>query len=127
MTATNFSNPVPRHSEAPASWNTNYIDPSGFVCQITLRANSGNELLEKANGALHHLVKSGCEPLNRNRKSISKGVQRNQTLPASKSTDDPDSHDPAWCEIHQCEMTVWEKDGRTWYSHKVNGEWCKGK
>lgn len=35
-------------SEAPASWNTRYLDPNGFECQITLRGESGSELLEKA-------------------------------------------------------------------------------
>jgi hypothetical protein len=34
--------------EAPASWNTKYITPEGFECQITLRGDSGTELLEKA-------------------------------------------------------------------------------
>jgi hypothetical protein len=42
--------------EAPASWNTRYTTPAGFVCQITLRAESGKELLEKANAAMAHLV-----------------------------------------------------------------------
>jgi len=30
--------------EAPASWNTRYLDPNGFECQITLRGESGSEL-----------------------------------------------------------------------------------
>ena len=39
-------------TEAPASWNTRYITPDGFVCQITLRGENGKDLLEKANAAL---------------------------------------------------------------------------
>ena len=35
-------------TEAPASWNTKYTSPEGFICQITLRADSGKELLENA-------------------------------------------------------------------------------
>jgi hypothetical protein len=35
-------------SEAPASWNTRYQTPEGFVCQITLRGDTGKELLERA-------------------------------------------------------------------------------
>ena len=37
------------------------------------------------------------------------------------------SNDPAWCSIHQCEMKRWEKDGRIWFSQKVDDDWCKGK
>ena len=38
--------------EAPACWNTRYLDPNGFECQITLRGESGSELLEKATSAI---------------------------------------------------------------------------
>ena len=31
-------------SEAPASWNTRYLSPDGFICQLTLRGESGKEL-----------------------------------------------------------------------------------
>jgi hypothetical protein len=34
-------------TEAPASWKIRYVTPDGFECQITLRAMSGQELLEK--------------------------------------------------------------------------------
>ena len=27
----------------------------------------------------------------------------------------------------KCEMKRWDKDGRVWYSHKADGEWCNGK
>ena len=43
-------------NEAPASWNTKYVSPEGFECQLTLRAESGSELLEKVNGAISHLL-----------------------------------------------------------------------
>jgi hypothetical protein len=49
-------------SEAPASWNTRYIDPNGFECQITLRGENGSELLEKAANAIAYLLKYGCAP-----------------------------------------------------------------
>jgi hypothetical protein len=34
---------------------------------------------------------------------------------------------PILVPIHECEMKRWEKDGRIWYSHKVDGKWCTGK
>ena len=49
-------------TEAPASWNTKYTSPEGFTCQITLRADSGKELLEKAQAAITHLLQTGCMP-----------------------------------------------------------------
>lgn len=48
--------------EAPASWNTRYTTPQGFVCQLTLRADSGIEMLEKAQAAITHLRKTGRTP-----------------------------------------------------------------
>ena len=42
--------------EAPASWNTRFITPEGFECQITLRGETGSELLEKATTAIAYLL-----------------------------------------------------------------------
>jgi hypothetical protein len=39
-------------NEAPASWNTRYVSPEGFECQLTLRADTGQELLERVSGAI---------------------------------------------------------------------------
>lgn len=101
----------PISSEAPASWNTRYIDPSGFECQITLRSSSGADLLRKAGAALAELIKQGCTP-----------VINNHT---NGKTAQPDI---MVCEIHNAEMKKHEKDGQVWYSHKLaSGEYCKGK
>lgn len=118
-------------NEAPASWNTRYIDPNGFECQITLRGETGSELLEKAASAIAYLLKIGCIPY----------VYRTPQRPADTKPEVKNGNDqgngsngnngtngnPAWFPIHQCEMKRWDKDGRVWYSHKVDGEWCRGK
>ena len=118
--------------EAPASWNTRYMDPNGFECQITLRGESGLELLEKAASAIAYLLKSGCIPYvyrTPQRQGESKpdetknGIDQGNGTNGSNGSND----NPAWCPIHQCEMKRWEKDGRVWYSHKVDGKWCRGK
>jgi hypothetical protein len=31
------------------------------------------------------------------------------------------------CAKHSVQMQRQQKDGRSWWSHKVNGQWCKGK
>jgi hypothetical protein len=32
-----------------------------------------------------------------------------------------------FCPIHQTEMRKFEKNGKSWFSHNVNGQWCNGK
>jgi len=112
--------------EAPASWNTRYVDPNGFECQITLRGETGSDLLEKAANAITYLLKNGCTPYVYYRN----GSQKAATKPEESKQEDIKSDgkdNPAWCPIHQCEMKRWDKEGRVWYSHKVDGEWCSGR
>ena len=104
-------------SEAPASWNTRYIHPSGFECQITLRGDKGTELLERVKNAIEYLLQNDCKPYTYTHKGARK----------SEANSNGKHDDASWCPIHKCHMQKWEKDGRVWYSHKVNGEWCKGK
>jgi len=118
--------------EAPASWNTRYLDPNGFDCQITLRGETGSELLEKATNAIAYLLANACTPSvyyrNGARPADSKAIEQKKSEGASNGNgSDEHASSPAWCPIHQCEMKRWDKDGRVWYSHKVDGEWCKGK
>jgi hypothetical protein len=118
-------------SEAPASWNTRYLDPNGFECQITLRSETGSELLEKAASAIAYLLKNGCIPNeyrsgSRPTSKSKSGTDQTNGSNGTKSTNGTNSN-PAWCLIHQCEMKRWDKDGRVWYSHKADGEWCRGK
>ena len=118
-------------SEAPASWNTRYLDPNGFECQITLRGENGSELLEKARLAIAFLLEHGCTPYayrSAPRPSENKG-EGTKNGNGTHGTSGPNGTDanPSWCAIHGCEMKRWERDGRVWYSHKANGEWCRGK
>jgi len=32
-----------------------------------------------------------------------------------------------WCAVHNVEMTLNTKDGRSWWSHRTDDGWCKGK
>ena len=52
MTTYNTPKPDFLCPEAIASWNTRYITPEGFERQITLHGESGQEVLDKANGAI---------------------------------------------------------------------------
>jgi len=122
--------------EAPASWNTRYIDPNGFECQITLRGENGTELLEKAGKAIVYLLSNACTPYTYYRNGGYQGSSKSKTetkeTTQNNGTDgttgsNGTTHNPAWCPIHQCEMKRWDKNGRVWYSHKVDGKWCTGK
>ena len=98
--------------EAPVSWNTKYIDPRGFQCQLTLRGNTGYQLFDKVDAALDRLLESECRPYPDNRPT-------KQAKPLSV-------HNPTFCYLHDVQMDRYEKDGRSWYSHKHGDSWCKG-
>ena len=122
----NHNTKVNDFPEAPASWNTKYVDPNGFECQITLRGETGSDLLEKAANAINYLLKNGCTPYVFYRNGSQKPATKTEESKKEDAT--PDGKDnPAWCPIHQCEMKRWDKNGQVWYSHKADGEWCSGK
>jgi hypothetical protein len=113
-------------SEAPASWNTRYVHPSGFECQITLRGDTGTELLEKVQIAIEYLLENDCQPYSYNRYGGAVKVKQ-QAEKTNQGNSSNNNDDQSWCPIHQCEMRRWEKDGRTWFSHKTDSGWCQGK
>ena len=74
------------YTESPASWNTRYLTPNGFECQLTLRADNGQELLERANGAMSFLLKNKCTPFSyKGRASKSNNNGGKTTMPITLS------------------------------------------
>ena len=109
MTIDPIIKPEVPYIEAPASWNTSYITPEGYVCRITLRGETGKDLLEKASIALAFLLKQGCVP--------------EQKFPRHNK-----SAETRECPIHKVPMKSYKKDGKSWFSHKAgDGTWCCGK
>jgi len=121
--------------EAPASWNTRYVTPDGFVCQLTLRGENGKDLLEKANAALTWLRENGYMPSefkgyrsrNNGNKSENNPHPSNGNGNGNSYGNEKQDHPESFCPIHQCEMKRWEKNGKVWYSHKTEDGWCTGK
>jgi hypothetical protein len=112
--------------EAPTSWNTRYIDPNGFECQLTIRAENGTELLEKAGKAIAYLLSNACTPYTYYRNG-SHQVERKAEENKLEEQKSNGNDNPAWCPIHKCEMKRWDKNGRVWYSHKTAEGWCRGR
>jgi len=99
--------------EAPASFNVKLKSPQGFSCTLTLRGTNGRELLQRVESALAHLISRGYQP----------DTYSNNPHKANNG-----SNGSKPCPIHNVEMRKFEKDGRSWFSHKLEeGGWCKGK
>ena len=110
--------------ETLASWKVRYLDPSGFECQLSLEADTGSEVLKKAEAAIAYLEGKKCQPLSlafSNGKNH--GAEANsQPVPVSTAEGQPKK----LCQVHGVEMTLWQKGDRRWFSHRWNGHWCKG-
>jgi hypothetical protein len=98
--------------DSVATWSVRFVDPSGFECQLSLEAGSGIDVLKKAQLALERLLEINCTP-----------AIRTASNPTAK---DQENGKESFCPIHKVEMKLWKKNGRSWYSHKVDGSWCKG-
>lgn len=105
--------------ESPASWNTKYVDDTGFICMLTLRAESGQELLDKVDAALAHIMGEGAVPY-----SYGNG---HKSPNSSHANSNGNGHNSDLCPIHGVEMKRYEKNGKSWHSHKTADGWCNGK
>ena len=127
MSDNNSNNNDVLFTEAPASWNTRYISPDGFECQLTLRCEKGTEILAKAEAAIASLLNAGAIPYTyRGRNHRALEAQDDVTENNGNGNGSSIVKSPTFCYIHQVEMKRWSKDGRTWHSHKIEGGWCNG-
>lgn len=106
--------------EAPYSVNTTYSDRRGFCVQVTLRGDDGGDLMKRWDALLDWLLEHGAMPADRYGNPTGRPAAQEQ--PANGN-----GHDPSWCPIHEVEMKLFQKDGRSWYSHKTDDGWCSGK
>jgi hypothetical protein len=92
------STPLP---EAPASVNV-HLTISGRDVQLTLRDTDETRLLARLQAVLAQ-------------------------YPVPVTAPQAQGQDTRWCAIHNTPMRQTTKEGRSWYSHKVDGRWCKGR
>jgi hypothetical protein len=110
------------YAEAPASWTIRYRTPEGFDATLTLRGETGAELLPKTETAIKWLLEHDCTP-ERGRGEAPTGGHG-----SDDKANEARSNDPSWCPIHQVAMTKRTRSGDSWYSHKLpDGSWCRGK
>lgn len=121
--------PTPaNYNEAPASWNVRY-NWSGFDCQLTLRGETGADVMTRAQAAIAWLLANGAHPNGYN----GNGNGKHQAAPAAQLEPvlvpvlDNGEPDPTWCPVHNVAMQRRERDGKVWYSHKNGDGYCKGK
>jgi hypothetical protein len=99
--------------ECGAFWTVKYHDPAGFECQLSLEAANGTDVLRKGEKALDRLQELGCIPVYKSiGQSTGEGTEKESV---------------SFCPIHHVEMKLWKKENRSWYAHKVDGNWCSGK
>jgi hypothetical protein len=110
-------------AESPFSFNVRYLSKSGFPCQLTARAEDSKTILERINGIEQWLVASGATPAGpETPASIAPVVAPSTQEPA------PTDRPLGWCTTHDTQMTLHNADnGRSWFSHKVDEGWCRGK
>ena len=114
------------YSEALATWTTRYLDPTGFECVLSIQAETGIQVIKKAEGAITHLTELKCLPLqtgNHNGHDKEKEPKSDATVEVKQ---EPNTGKPV-CPIHHIEMTRWTKNGRSWYAHRWDDGWCKGR
>jgi hypothetical protein len=87
--------------EAPCSVNCHVLI-AGRQVQVTLRGTDEAEVLTRLEAVLAR-------------------------YPVPQPPAQPQGHGEGWCAKHSVQMTLNNKNGRIWYSHKTDEGWCKGR
>jgi hypothetical protein len=101
LPAPTLAPPAAALPEAPASANC-HVMLEGRQVQITLRDTDETRLLQRLTALL-------------------------QQYPVAQPATPPTEEKEGWCKQHGAQMTLNQKQGRTWYSHKTDQGWCKGR
>jgi hypothetical protein len=50
-----------------------------------------------------------------------------ERFPVEQPASQPQGQGEGWCPIHNVQMRENNKQGRTWWSHNIDGQWCQGR
>lgn len=76
-------------------------------------------------GILDELLEKGCTPTRE--VVVYEAPQEGQDKPATPAKQEVKETPPGFCPVHNVEMKKFEKNGRSWYSHRQGDGWCNGK
>ena len=122
----NVVNPLDReigYSEALATWTTRYVDSSGFGCVLSIQAETGAEVLKKAEGAIAYLGEAKCLPFHLGNHN-GNGQEKASTSEAIVEVKQEGSTETRICPIHNLPMKLWTK---SWFAHRWDSGWCHGR
>lgn len=127
-TPNNQDNKQTIHNEEPHSLTLDMQTSKGVGILLCLRGHSVSDLIEKAKvveGMMDKLGWSAKPPRYKSawgNRSAGSGGQN----PPQQGTANGDGESKQ-CTIHNVSMKRFDREGRTWYSHKTHdGQWCKG-
>jgi len=101
--------------EAPFSINTFVRTPNGFRAQITIRHLSWEAGVAEFEDMVGFLLDQGYAP--------GEGAVTHDAGDGESG-----AGKEGWCPIHNAQMRRWEKNGKTWHSHRVGpGKFCRGR
>lgn len=88
------------------------VSPQGLEVHWQLQ---GDKVYEDAVKLLEKLEKDGFKP-------------REMGRPRAKASQPAQDSQTPFCQEHKVSFKPYSKDGKTWYSHKMNdGSWCNNK
>jgi hypothetical protein len=101
--------------EAPASCNV-YLTISGHKVQVTLRDGDEHRMLARLQILLDQYPVPAPQAASQGQLS----PQQHNALAMHQAV-------TGWCKVHNVQMKQTTKDGRSWYSHRTDQGWCKGR
>jgi hypothetical protein len=106
--------PAWQTQQAPSSVSIQWIT-GGVECRLTLRDSTDAGLFERIKKVLPRIHAKVEEDRAKQQAAIDEATAAGKPTPES------------WCALHQVEMQRHTKDGRSWYSHRTDDGWCRGK
>lgn len=112
-----------------ASWKTFLHDRGrGWLAELVIEEANTAALWPAVDQALGQLEARGYAPLDPYAAPIAARVAANLAGQLPREAGGNGGEPPPTCPIHDVRMERYEKEGRSWYAHRLAGSgWCNGK